>query len=252
MSIVRVKNLVIGEGIPKVCIPVTGKTECEIIEEVKEVIKQEPDLVEWRVDCFKDGKEIGKVCKLLKTINDILGNIPLLFTFRTREEGGKAEISWQDYVKLLTEAAKTGEIELIDVEIFFKTEAAGGLIEELKELSVVVVASNHHFTETPETEQMQEIFTIMKECGADILKLAVMPKDKQDVLRLLSATVWAQEQMERPIITMSMGRLGVLSRICGEFSGSCVTFGAGLSASAPGQIPAVELKEILKSIHPFR
>ena len=53
----------------------------------------------------------------------------------------------------------------------------------------------------------------------------------------------------RPVITMSMGAAGCISRISGEFTGSCVTFGSGAQASAPGQLPMTELQEVLEVLH---
>ena len=62
---------------------------------------------------------------------------------------------------------------------------------------------------------------MMQDYGADIPKMAVMPKSKQDVLTLLSATLEMSEQFaDRPIITMSMAGTGVVSRLTGETFGS--------------------------------
>ena len=86
--------------------------------------------------------------------------------------------------------------------------------------------------------------------GCDILKIAVMPNSKQDVLTLLSAT----EEMYRahahqPLVTMSMGGQGVISRLCGEVFGSSMTFGAVGQTSAPGQIPMERLNSMLEMLH---
>ena len=89
----------------------------------------------------------------------------------------------------------------------------------------------------------------MEELGADILKLAVMPKEKSDLFRLLEVTQQVSNCSRRPVITMSMGKIGVLSRICGEITGSALTFAAGRSASAPGQIPAEKMRSLLEELH---
>ncbi len=86
--------------------------------------------------------------------------------------------------------------------------------------------------------------------GCDIAKIAVMPKSSADVLALLGAT----EEMKQlfpncPVITMSMGRLGMVSRLCGETFGSALTFGSAARASAPGQVPALELRRTLELLH---
>ena len=90
----------------------------------------------------------------------------------------------------------------------------------------------------------------MQEYGADIPKIAVMPKSVDDVITLLDATNTMKTQYgDRPLITMSMGGTGVISRLAGEVFGSAFTFGAGKEASAPGQIPVAELRKVLEILH---
>ncbi|MBQ2401487.1 MAG: type I 3-dehydroquinate dehydratase, partial [Lachnospiraceae bacterium] len=109
-----------------------------------------------------------------------------------------------------------------------------------------IVASKHDFTKTPPEAELVADLCRMQDLGADIVKYAVMPNSERDVLTLLSATVTMKEQhRDTPVITMSMGRLGVISRVCGSFTGSAVTFGTAGQASAPGQLPADRLKSFL-------
>ena len=89
----------------------------------------------------------------------------------------------------------------------------------------------------------------MEALGADLAKIAVMPQSPEDVLTLLSATCQAHRQLSCPVISMSMGGTGLVSRLSGEIFGSCMTFGSVGEASAPGQIPARTLKEILTLTH---
>src|SRR4029450_6364670 len=78
----------------------------------------------------------------------------------------------------------------------------------------------------------------MQELGADIAKIAVMPQKPEDVLRLLHVTVLARRQFPRlPLVTMSMGALGSITRVAGFLYGSDMAFAVGKAASAPGQIP---------------
>ena len=94
---------------------------------------------------------------------------------------------------------------------------------------------------------MQELLTIGLKLGADIPKIAVMPQSKKDVLTLLAATEeMASEHADRPIITISMGKDGMISRLCGEVFGSALTFGTAGKASAPGQINVDELRQVLE------
>ena len=38
MNTVQVKNIVIGEGRPKICVPIVGKTKTDILEEAKKTV----------------------------------------------------------------------------------------------------------------------------------------------------------------------------------------------------------------------
>ena len=249
MNTLKIKNVEIGKGIPKICIPLTGKNREEIIEEMEIVKKYNPDLIEWRVDFFEESDNPERVCEMLGTINDSFKQIPVLFTFRTKEEGGEKSIMSEDYVKLLKEVSERRLADIVDVQVFWYGEKSEDFIKELKETGAVVLASSHHFEGTPSVREMSDALYTMENRGADIVKLAVMPQSGKDVCALLEATMERKEHSNKPMITMSMGQSGMLSRICGELTGSCVTFASGKQASAPGQIKADELKKVLGDIH---
>lgn len=249
MNTIKIKNVEIGKGIPKICIPLTGKNREEIIEEMEIVKKSNPDLIEWRVDFFEESDNPERVCEMLGTINDSFKQIPVLFTFRTKEEGGEKSIMSEDYVKLLKEVSERRLADIVDVQVFWYGEKSEDFIKELKETGAVVLASSHHFEGTPSVREMSDALYTMENKGADIVKLAVMPQSGKDVCALLEATMERKEHSNKPMITMSMGQSGMLSRICGELTGSCVTFASGKQASAPGQIKVDELKKVLGDIH---
>lgn len=248
MKIVNVRNLEIGSGMPKICVPVTGKCEEEILSQAREAGRQEPDLVEWRADFYEKLNDKEAVNGMSRKLRDILGQIPIIFTVRTANEGGNCQVSTKDYVNILSEAAKSPHIDLLDVELFMDVLEMRGLISLLHERGKLVIASNHHFHETPGQDIMKTILEVMEKAGADIRKLAVMPSCPEDVLKLLAVTVEAKKNGKTPLITMSMGPLGTVSRICGQAFGSSVTFGTAGAASAPGQLELSQLKQMLKGL----
>ena len=118
------------------------------------------------------------------------------------------------------------------------------------ENDVYVIVSNHDFDKTPAKEEIIARLRKAQELGADLPKIAVMPRNAADVLTLLEATNTMFEQYaDRPIITMSMAGKGIVSRLAGEIFGSALTFGAAKKASAPGQVPVTELRNILSLIN---
>ena len=250
MNTVQVKNIVIGEGRPKICVPIVGKTKTDILEEAKKITSLPVDVVEWRVDWFDDVFTTEKVLETAKKLQEVLKDIPVLLTFRTSKEGGEKEISVSDYAALNIAAAQSGYVDLIDVEAFTGDEIVKEIVAAAHECGVKVVASNHDFDKTPEKDEIVRRLCKMQELGADIPKIAVMPTCRRDVLTLLCATEeMYTEHADRPIITMSMAGTGLISRLCGEVFGSALTFGAAKKASAPGQAAVNDLNNMLQFLH---
>ncbi|GFI31509.1 MAG: type I 3-dehydroquinate dehydratase [Lachnospiraceae bacterium] len=250
MNPVVVRNIKIGEGIPKICVPIVGVTKEEIIKEAKTFDAIPVDVVEWRVDWFEHVFETDKVKEVLAELREALKEIPILFTFRTSKEGGERAIEPEAYKKLNIAAAESGCVDLVDVEAFTGDEVVKEIIEAVHQHGVKVVASNHDFDKTPAKDDIVGRLCKMQELGADIPKIAVMPKSKEDVLTLLAATEeMNRKHADRPIITMSMAGTGVISRLCGEVFGSALTFGAAKKASAPGQMGVEDLAQVLSLLH---
>jgi 3-dehydroquinate dehydratase-1 len=250
MNPVVVRNVKIGEGIPKICVPIVGVTREEILEAGKNISTIGADVVEWRVDWYEDIFEFEKVIETAKQLREVLGETPILFTFRTSKEGGEKAIEKDAYVELNKKIAGTGYVDLVDVEAFTGDDAVKEVIAAAHENGVKVIASNHDFHKTPAKDDIVSRLCKMQELGADIPKIAVMPQNKKDVLTLLAATEeMSSEHADRPIITMSMAGTGVISRLCGEVFGSALTFGAVGKASAPGQMGVEDLKTALSLLH---
>lgn len=249
MNKVVVKNVTFGEGAPKICVPMVGKTIAALKEEAEMLKTIDLDVVEWRIDFFEDVKDLVKVEAALDEIRAILPETPILFTFRSAKEGGELAVSDEFYFELNETLAGTGKIDLVDVELFNEEVDVLRLIETAHKNNVKVVMSNHDFDKTPAKEEIVSRLTRMEALGADLPKIAVMPKSARDVLTLLDATNTVSEKANQPIITMSMAGTGVISRLAGEVFGSAMTFGAAKKASAPGQIDVNELRHVLDLLH---
>lgn len=253
---IELEHLTIGKGRPKVCVPLCAGTKEELLSELEKANQSPADLYEWRMDylaAFKERPFSEAQKELAEALGVIKGNIkdsrPLLCTFRSKREGGEAGLSSDEYEKLLCFLAEDSFVRLLDVEILFfdhDMERMKRLIAGLHEKDCFVVASSHDFQKTPDNACMWDRMQRMEDCGADAAKLAVMPQCEEDVLRLLTVTREAKQQLAIPVITMSMGKMGMLSRLSGTLTGSCLTFGSAGRTSAPGQFDAGMLQKILE------
>lgn len=250
MNTVNIKNITLGAGKPKICLPIVGRNIREIQSQAEQIIKNPVDMVEWRADLFERTSDPAAADEAIRTIRRIIGSVPLLYTIRTADEGGSFSLPSGQYFALVKETAKNPMIDAVDVEILKSSPAhITAFIRELHNNPVIVIASNHDFHKTPDKEIIIKRLQYMEECGADVCKIAVMPQSARDVITLLSATNEAHELLNHPVITMSMGQYGLISRLCGEVFGSTLTFGCVGTASAPGQIDAAELNTVLDILH---
>lgn len=245
-----IKEKMLGEGRPLICVPVMDRKKADIIHEITYLAKSTAaDMIEWRVDAFDSYEDFNEIRQILNELKSVVKEKIFLYTFRTRKQGGEAEPEHELLDDLHDLAAESRCVDLIDIE-FFAEEHPAKKIRRIREQGVHVIASHHDFEMTPPPEVMSMLLDKMAAGGADLVKLAVMPKDCLDVIKLLEVTDgFRRNHKGVPIITMSMGALGSISRISGEYFGSCVTFGAHKVASAPGQFAMETLERMLENIH---
>lgn len=250
-QVVTVRNLTIGEGMPKICVPIVAVTKEEIIKKAEEIRNYPADMIEWRADYFEDAYHLEALASVLSGIREVIGDMPLLFTFRSESEGGCKSIGAKDYFALNLAVAMYGVADLIDLEVYHDLERAKNVIAMLHEAGVKVIASHHDFDKTPTRSEIMTKLSKMQELNADILKIAVMPNEIGDVARLLKITGRTSINFEKPLVTMAMGEMGMVTRISGESFGSDITFGTVGEASAPGQLHVNDLKLILETLHKY-
>ena len=250
MSCVNVRGCPIGEGRPKTILPIVEGTEAAILEKAVQFSTLPADCVEWRADWFQDCRDPAAVARCLQKLRVALGSKLLLVTIRTKAEGGELALRHTEYTDLLHTILDTDCADLLDIEFFTAGADLPLLVEQAHTAGVPVVCSSHDFAKTPPQAELVERMVQMQQAGADLPKLAVMPQSRTDVLELLAATAeMAEHHPETPVITMSMGALGAVSRLAGEAFGSAMTFANPGQASAPGQVSLDIVNEVLDALH---
>ena len=246
----QVGALRIGEGRPKTIVPITA-SQADLALQQAAAIAASPatDLAEWRIDYLDNATDGAALVALGKRIEQALGGKPMIVTFRTKAEGGARAISDADYGALNQALLQGGFAQLLDVEMFRDRQVVAGLVKAAHAAGVKVGMSSHDFRATPPREEIVSRLLQQEAMGADVLKIAVMPRDAGDVLTLLDATWQVRQRSDRPLLTMSMGGTGVVSRLAGETFGQAMTFGMIGTPSAPGQVEVEPLRSVLDVIH---
>lgn len=247
MNTITVRDLCLGDGIPKICIPIVAHTAAELDTALEALDPGLCDLAEFRADFYFED-EMQALAKIRKK----MGSKPVIYTIRTMEEGGDIEIGQEEYEARNLAASEYADLADIQYRRLRAKERDADvhsrIVPMLQEKGVRVICSWHDFARTPSVQDMIRVMQGMQEEGCDIPKIAVMPQGRGDVVRLIAASVeMLEKHADRPFITMSMGNMGRITRAAGTLTGSCITFGMAGEGSAPGQIPAAELKRLLKS-----
>lgn len=245
-KIIRIKETNINEGIPVICVPIVAGRKQDIIDQAWNFVSRGAEMIEWRLDFFEGIHDDAQILEVLEALDEICTNTVLLATIRSRRQGGNVQLSEEELISRLELMAGSHKADMLDVE-FFELEKPGKVIERLQKQGVCVLTSHHDFHLTPDREVMMTLLEQMENGGADIVKIAVMPQKPQDVLDLLGVTAEFYEKYpETPVVSMSMGHMGLISRLSGETFGSCITFATMEHSSAPGQPKAEDLLGVLR------
>lgn len=209
MSCVNIRGCRIGEDRPKVILPLVERTEAAILEKAAQFSTLLADCVEWRADWFEDFQSPAAIARCVQKLRVALRDKLLLVTFRTKAEGGEQALSHPEYLAFLHLILDTDCADLLDIEFFTAGADLPKLVEQAHSAGATVVCSSHDFAKTPPRAELVSRMVQMQQAGADLPKLAVMPRCRSDVLELLAATAeMADLHPETPVITMSMGGTG--------------------------------------------
>ncbi|KHO17496.1 3-dehydroquinate dehydratase [Acinetobacter baumannii] len=235
----------------KTIVPITAKTKEQALAQAQVIANTaDADLAEFRIDLLSFASDTKQVIALGHELKKILGHKPMIATIRTKNEGGQLEISDADYGKTYQAYLKNPFMDWLDVEMFRDQKVVSEIVKKAHQKKVLVVMSNHDFQKTPSQDEIEKRLLKQDQMGADVLKIAVMPKSKQDVFTLMNATLKVSQQTSKPLLTMSMGQLGTISRVATANMGGSYSFGMIGQASAPGQIDVTKLKQILQTVQP--
>ena len=248
-SMVTIRDTVIGEGKPKICIAVTGTDEKSIIAETHKAFLSPAEIIEWRADCFSEWQNDYALMRVLKTIRMNIGAKAFLFTFRTKEEGGTIPFKDTEYMHVLKLAIDSRLIDLVDIECCVSEYMANEMISYARQKNVFMIGSNHTPGFSLSIGEMEYRVRYMQKLGVDIARLTVVPQRRRDAYRLLLTTHDLAEELDFTIAVLGLGEFGKYTRVLGELFGSCLTLAVADGAEDASEISVSRLANLLDNLH---
>ncbi|MCS4488032.1 type I 3-dehydroquinate dehydratase [Streptococcus sciuri] len=192
------------------------------------------DIIEWRADMLSK----DEIVAVAPAIFEKFAGHEIIFTIRTSKEGGHLTLTSEEYIELIREIDTIYHPDYIDFEYYSHKE----VFQQMLDFSNLVL-SYHNFEKMP--ENIMEIFSELTSLTPRMVKIAIMPKTEQEVLDLMNYTRGFKSiNPEQEFATMSMGKLGRISRLAADLAGSSWTFASLDQPSAPGQISLNNMKVI--------
>lgn len=197
------------------------------------------DVLELRVDLFRS-LEIPYVRDQIKKRRAL--KIPLLLTVRNQKAEGALR-NWDDHKKKDIMLAVMDMVDMVDIEL--SSALLKDVLTHARRLKKRVIVSKHDFEHTP--AHLESIFKKALSTRADIIKLAMKANSFDDVFRMIEFT---RQHRKHPLITMSIGPMGTVSRLVLPAAGSLYAYTFLNKPTAPGQIDAKTLRAHLKFYYP--
>jgi 3-dehydroquinate dehydratase-1 len=242
-----------GGETPLLCTPLVGRTRERVLAEAASVVRQKPDVIEWRVDFFDAIGDTEAVIATARALRESVGKRPIILTCRAERGGGeKTALGEAGVVALYAAVAASRLVDFIDFEVDNDPGQIRRVRECTRENGIRLILSYHNMGYTPGLEHLVDRFLEAERLGGDVAMVQVMPRDRADVLRLLAATAAADDKARIPLISIALGPLGSVTRMVGGLFGSWLSFAVGETASAPGQIPIGDLVTVFDIIRRSR
>ncbi|KAH9886329.1 Pentafunctional AroM protein [Xylariomycetidae sp. FL2044] len=173
------------------------------------------DAVELRVDLLQDlsPEFVGNQISLLRSA----AKLPIIFTLRSKSQGGRFEHTSEDEILPLYKAAMRIGVEYVDLEMALSDKTLETILQYRGGCTRVI--ASHHDPEGKlswKNGGWQPWYNRALQYG-DIIKLVGLASKMEDNFALASFKERMYAAHGKPIIALNMGTLGKLSRVLNGF-----------------------------------
>lgn len=221
----------------KILVALTGATVEEVSAQLNTLATEDNIFaIEFRGDLFQEWSAFSLLVPLLEAVA-----CPLIFTLRSKREGGQFAGGLAEQSVAYEKALKAKLFTYVDLEVADPHYA--DLSQLVAAYDVQVILSYHAPVKMPPYPELLRLKEKMIAQKPAIVKFALMLTEPDELLRL--KLLGFQERYPEQII-IGMGIGGWLSRVVPEMFASDFTFAAGTVEAASGQLN-IETVEFLRN-----
>ena len=220
---------------PRICVSIIPKTVEEAQQLIDKAEEASADLIEVRLDTFREFEHLAEVASLGKT--------PKIATLKPLDQGGKFTGTEIQQRQILVNAAKSG-FAYVDIDL--EATNPRKFATEARERGAKIIISSHNFKTTPESAELIRILDDEIGYGADVCKIVTTANHIEDNLTLLNFL--SANSNKARVVCFGMGEKGKLSRLLSPVFGGYFTF-ASLergAETASGQMTINEMRASYK------
>jgi len=223
--------------LPRVCVAVIGADANQMVEKA-EALARDNSFLELRLDYLaKPGLALPRIKRFTESHHSTV----VIATCRRASSGGKFKGSIASQLDILGKASAAG-CQLVDVELQTASKCKPEQLQKLRGRAALIL-SFHDFRAT---KKLDETLEKMLAYPADFYKIVSTATTLSDNVAMIKFL--ARQGDRHSLVSMCMGEQGIISRVLGVRAGSVFTFGAASAgeATAPGQVPAQELRNVYR------
>ena len=188
-KIIDIRGRKLGGDTPLICSPLVGRTRERILAEAANVVAKTARRHRMAGRLLRGIGDTAAVLETGRALRAAVGDAPIIFTRRSIKEGGEPiAIDDEDVVRLYDAVGASRLVDFIDFEMGNDPEHVRRVRESTRTHGTRLILSYHNFGYTPGVDFLVQRFLEAERLGGDVAKVAVMPRDRNDVLTLLAAT----------------------------------------------------------------
>ncbi len=135
---------------------------------------------------------------------------PVIFTCRSKEEGGFFPGTEEERIEILSKAIES-KVSWIDLEINLDSKSRKKLFEDATKSKTKIISSFHDINQTPDADKIVSLVEENHESG-DLIKLCFKTNDYHDGIEIVTAC-WNLKDSPHKISLMGLGPSGDWTRL---------------------------------------